>query len=144
MRYAYPCILSPDDEEGEGFVVTFPDVPEAVTGGKTRDGALVMAQDGLAVALGMYVKCRQEVPVPSAVAPSQVLVAVPPIVAAKLALYSAMRSQGITNVALAAQMGLSEGAIRRLVNPDHRSHISQVEKALHVFGRTLIVEDRVA
>ena len=144
MRYAYPCILSPDDEEGEGFVVTFPDVPEAVTGGKTRDGALVMAQDGLAVALGMYVKCRQEVPVPSAVAPSQVLVAVPPIVAAKLALYSAMRSQGITNVALAAQMGLSEGAIRRLVNPDHRSHISQVEKALHVVGRTLIVEDRVA
>ena len=144
MRYAYPCILSPDDEEGEGFVVTFPDVPEAVTGGKTRDGALVMAQDGLAVALGMYVKCRQEVPVPSAVAPSQVLVAVPPIVAAKLALYSAMRKQGITNVALAAQMGLSEGAIRRLVNPDHRSHINQVEKALYAVGRTLIVEDRVA
>ena len=144
MRYAYPCILTPVKEEGEGFVVTFPDVPEAITGGKTRDGALVMAQDGLAVALGMYVKSRDEVPVPSAVAPSQVLVAVPPIVAAKLALYSAMRSQGITNVALAAQMGLSEGAIRRLVNPDHRSHISQVEKALHAVGRTLIVEDRVA
>ena len=144
MRYAYPCILSPDEEEGEGFVVTFPDVPEAITGGKTRDGALVMAQDGLTVALGMYVKCRDEVPVPSAVAPSQVLVAVPPIVAAKLALYSAMRKQGITNVALAAQMGLSEGAIRRLVNPDHRSHINQVEKALYAVGRTLIVEDRVA
>ena len=144
MRYAYPCILSPDEEEGEGFVVTFPDVPEAVTGGKTRDGALVMAQDGLAVALGMYVKSREEIPVPSGVAPGQVLVAVPPIVAAKLALYSAMRSQGITNVALAAQMGLSEGAIRRLVNPDHRSHINQVEKALYAVGRTLIVEDRVA
>ena len=144
MRYAYPCILSPDEEEGEGFVVTFPDVPEAITGGKTREEALMMAQDGLAVALGMYVKSRQEIPVPSGVAPGQVLVAVPPIVAAKLALYSAMRSQGITNVALAAQMGLSEGAIRRLVNPDHRSHISQVEKALYAVGRTLIVEDRVA
>ena len=94
MRYAYPCILSPDEEEGEGFVVTFPDVPEAITGGKTREEALMMAQDGLAVALGMYVKSRQEIPVPSGVAPGQVLVAVPPIVAAKLALYSAMRSQG--------------------------------------------------
>ena len=143
MRYAYPCILSPD-EEGEGFMVTFPDVPEAITGAKTREEALMMAQDGLAVALGMYVKSREEIPVPSAVAPSQVLIAVPPIVAAKLALYSAMRSQGITNVALAAQMGLSEGAIRRLVNPDHRSHINQVEKALYAVGRTLIVEDRVA
>ena len=144
MRYAYPCILTPDEEEGEGFIVMFPDVPEAITGGKTQDDALVMAQDGLAVALGMYVKGREEVPVPSTVAPGQVLVAVPPIVAAKLALYSAMRSQGITNVALAARMGLSEGAIRRLVNPDHRSHISQVEKALQCVGRTLIVEDRVA
>ena len=144
MRYAYPCTLTPDDEEGEGYVVTFPDVPEAITGGKTWDDALVMAQDGLAVALGMYVKGREEIPVPSAVAPSQVLVAVPPIVAAKLALYSAMRSQGITNVALAGRMGLSEGAIRRLVNPNHRSHISQVGKALQAVGRTLIVEDRVA
>ena len=144
MRYAYPCTLTPDDEEGEGYVVTFPDVPEAITGGKTRKDALVMAQDGLAVALGMYVKGREEIPVPSAVAPGQVLVAVPPIVAAKLALYSAMRSQRITNVALAARLGLSEGAVRRLVNPNHRSHISQVEKALQAVGRTLIVEDRVA
>ena len=144
MRYAYPCTLTPDDEEGEGYVVTFPDVPEAITGGKTWDDALAMAQDGLAVALGMYVKGREEVPVPSAVAPGQVLVAVPPVVAAKLALYSAMRSQGITNVALAGRMGLSEGAIRRLVNPNHRTHISQVEKALQAVGRTLIVEDRVA
>ena len=144
MRYAYPCILTPDEEEGEGFVVRFPDVPEAITGAKTREDALVMAQDGLAVALGMYVKCSEEIPVPSAVAPGQALIAVPPIVAAKLALYSAMRSQGVTNVALATRLGLSEGAIRRLVNPSHRSHISQVEKALQSVGRTLIVEDRVA
>ena len=74
-------------------------------------------------------------PCPAPVAAGQVLIAVPPIVAAKLALYSAMRSQGITNVALAARLGLSEGAVRRLVNPDHRSHISQVEKALRAVGR---------
>ena len=93
MRHAYPCVLTPDEEEDECFVVTFPDVPEAITGAKTREDALVMAQDGLAVALGMYVKCREKIPVPSAIAPGQVMVAVPPIAAAKLALYSAMRSQ---------------------------------------------------
>ncbi len=144
MRYVYPCTLTPDEEEGEGFVVTFPDVTEAITGAKTREDSLEMAQDGLAVALGMYVKCREEIPVPSPVAEGQVLIAVPPIVAAKLALYSAMRSQRITNVALADRLGLSEGAVRRLVNPDHRSHISQVEKALRAVGRTLVVEDRAA
>ena len=144
MRYVYPCTLTHDDEEGKGFVVRFPDVPEAITGAKTREDSLKMAQDGLAIALGMYVKCRESIPSPSPVAPGQVLVAVPPIVAAKLALYSAIRNQGVTNVALAARLGLSEGAVRRLVNPSHRSHISQVEKALQAVGRTLVVEDRAA
>ena len=68
----------------------------------------------------------------------------PPIVAAKLALYTAMRAQGITKVALAARLGLSESAVRKLVNPDHRSHISSVERALRAVGRTLVVEDRAA
>ena len=42
---------------------------------------------------------------------------IPPVVAAKLALYSVMRSQGVTRVALAARLGLSEGAVRKLLNP---------------------------
>ena len=144
MRYTYPCSLTPDHEEGEGFVATFADVPEAITGAKTREETLALAQEGLAVALGMYVRCREDVPVPSPAADGQVLVPVPPIIAAKLALYTAMRKQGITNVALAARLQLSEGAVRRLTNPRHRSHISQVEKALQAVGRSLVVEDRAA
>ena len=54
---------------------------------------------------------------PSPATAGQELVAVPPIVAAKLALYTAMRAQGITKVALAARLGLSESAVRKLVNP---------------------------
>ena len=68
----------------------------------------------------------------------------PPIVAAKLALYTAMRAQGLAKVALAARLGLSESAIRKLVNPDHRSHIGQVENALKALGRTLVIEDKAA
>ena len=83
-------------------------------------------------------------PIPGSAADGQELVAVPPIVAAKLALYSAIRAQGITRVALAARLGVSEGAIRKLLNPDHRSHISQVEKALRAIGRALVLEDRAA
>ncbi len=144
MRYTYPCSLAPDREEGEGFVATFPDVPEAITGAKTREETLALVQVGLAVALGMYVRCREDIPVPSPAAAGQVLVPVPPIIAAKLALYTAMRKQGITNVALASRLQLSEGAVRRLTNPRHRSHIGQVEKALRAVGRSLVVEDRAA
>ena len=142
MQYSYPCILHP--EEGGGFWVSFPDVPSALTGGEDRAEALEMAEDALGVALAGYVHERWDIPVPSAAVKDQVLVAVPPVVAAKLALYTAMREQGITKVALAARLGLSESVVRRLLDPDHRSHIGQVEKALRAVGRTLVVGDRAA
>ena len=69
---------------------------------------------------------------------------VPAVVAAKLALYSAMRAQRITKVALADKLGVSESAVRKLTNPDHRSHVSQVQKALRALGRRLKVEVTVA
>ena len=58
----------------------------------------------------------------------------------KLALYTAMREQQLSKVGLAARMGLSEGAIRKLLNPEHRSHIRQVEKALRKVDKRLVVE----
>ena len=103
-----------------------------------------MAKDCLGVALGMYVKAREDIPSPSPISKGQVLISVVPIVAAKLALYAALREQGMTNVALAVRLGLQENAVRRLLDPGHRSHIAAVEKALRVVGRSLVVEDRPA
>ncbi len=142
MRYAYPCVLTP--EEGGGFFVRFPDVPGALTCGEDRTEALMMAEDALAVALAGYVQQRRDIPAPSPVKAGQEIVTLPPLVAAKLALYTAMRQQGVTKVALAARLGLSESVVRRLVNPEHRSHISQIEKALRAVGRKLAVEDQAA
>lgn len=149
MRYAYPCNIVPDEEEQratgrEAYVVNFPDVYGANTGGWSWEETLEMAQDCLGVALAMYVDDRQEIPSPSPLAEGQVLISVAPIVAAKLALYAAMREQGLTNVALAARLGLQENAVRRLVDPGHRSHITSVEKALRAVGRDLVLEDRAA
>ena len=140
MQYVYPCVLTPEDEGG--FFVSFPDVPEALTGGDNRAEELAMAEDALAAALGMYVKEREDIPVPSIAVAGQAVVAVPAIVAAKLALYTAMRRQGISKVALAERLGLSEGAVRKLCDPDHRSHIGTVEDALRAIGRSLVLGDR--
>ena len=149
MRYIFPCDIIRDEEEEmatgrEAYVVTFPDVPEAITGGWSWEEALEMAEDGLGVALSFYVDRREDIPVPSPLTDGQVLVPVPSLIAAKLTLYTAMRKQGMTNVSLAERLGLSETAVRRLVNPNHRSHISQVQRALKAVGRSLIVEDRAA
>ena len=146
MRYAYPCNIVSDEEEmqasgRQAYNVSFPDVYGANTGGWSWDEALEMAEDCLAAALGMYVKSREDIPAPSPLREGDVLVSVTPIVAAKLALYTAMREHGVSNVALASRLDLQENAVRRLVDPGHRSHISSVERALKAVGRSLVVED---
>ena len=154
MRFAYPCNIVFDEggsmEIGretdvvsfrEGYSVTFPDVYGANTGGHSWEEAIEMAEDGLGVALGMYVKAGEDLPTPSRVRDGQVLVPVPLLVAAKLTLYTAMRQQGITNDALASRLGLGVDAVQKLVSPRYRSHISQLERALRAVGRALVVED---
>lgn len=97
-KIAYPCVLTPDVEEGAGYVVTFPDVPEAITGARTREESLCLAEDALAVALSAFVENREEIPVPSPVADGQDVVAVPPALAAELQLYMPILDPPATRV----------------------------------------------
>lgn len=138
MIYAYPCVLTPD-EDGS-LVAAFPDIPEAISGGVDRSQTLSLAEDALATALAGYVHEKWDIPEPSQALPGQHVVPVPTVVAAKLALYSAMRAQHITKVELARRLSISESAVRKLANPDHRSHIGQVHKALQAVGQSLRVE----
>lgn len=134
----YPATI---DVDTAGFhLVTFPDIPEAGTDAETREDALREAPDALIAALGGYIEARRAIPSPSKAKRGQVMVALPVLAAAKLALYEAMRTAQITNVELGQRLGISEGAVRRLLDLDHRSHIGQVEAALAVLGRRLVVD----
>ena len=64
----------------------------------------------------------------------------PTVVAAKLALYSAMHEQRISNAELASRLGISESTVQKLIDPERNSPIVQVQKALQALGRSLIVE----
>lgn len=73
-----------------------------------------------------------------------IAVAVDPLTAAKLELYTAMRDQGVTKRALAERLGLSDTTVGRLTDPDHRSHISLFSKALRAVRRGLVIEGRAS
>lgn len=62
--FMYPATLTPDKKDG-GFVVTFPDIPEAIAQGETKDEALSAAKDALESALDFYFEDKRTVPVPS-------------------------------------------------------------------------------
>lgn len=141
MDYAYPCMLTPD-EEGSSFVVNFPDVPEAITGGATREESLILAEDALVVALSMYVDA--DIPTPGAPAGGQVPITLPPQAAAQLALYTAMRHEGKTTRDLARSLGIRESRARRLLDLSRPSRLDQVLRALRSLGRTLVVRDDAA
>lgn len=139
MRYVYPVNLVPDDDGR--FVVTSPDVPEALADGATIEEALLEMGAMLGAALAGYAREGRDIPTPSATRRGQYTAAVAPLVAAKLALRAAMAEQGVSNVALAKRLDLSEAAVRRLVDPDHGSRLEGVVRALAALGRGLVVED---
>lgn len=136
MRYAYPYELTPQPEGG--FTVTFGDVPEAITQGDTEEQAAAMAEDALVTALSFYTDRAERLPTPSS-AEGRRLAYLPPLVAAKLALHDAMLAAGISNVALARQLGTDEKTVRRLRDPLHQSRINQVDAALRALGKRMAI-----
>ena len=136
MRFAYPYELIAQPEGG--FIVTFPDVPEAITQGETEEEAARMAEDALITALSFYTDDSEPLPHPSPARRRRVA-HVPPLVAAKLLLHDAMTTAGILNVDLARRLGVDEKVVRRLRDPLYKSRIDRVDKALRAIGKRIEV-----
>ena len=135
----YPVILTPD----EGTVlVTFPDVPEAITFGMDEDEALLHAIDALESALSFYVQARKPLPVASRPKRGQRTVRPSALEGAKLGVYQAMTEQGIKKAELARRLGWHMPQVDRLFDLHHASRLDQIEAAARVLGRHL--EVRVA
>lgn len=140
MRYTYAAEVL---EEPDGITVTFPDVPGAITCGDTRAEALARAEDALVSMMAALVEDNQPIPRPSP-ARGRLLISVPALAAAKLALHDAMLAARLSNVELGRRLGLDEKQVRRLRDPLHRSHIDKVEAALRILGKRLEVEVKEA
>ena len=133
--FAYPVTLTPDEVDG-GFVVTFRDVPEAITQGEDVPDALVQAADALEEAIAGRIRNGDEIPVPSA-SRGEPIVPVPALMAAKAALHLALQHQGITKSELAQRLGCDEKEVRRLLDPRHPSKLPRIQAAITVLGKRI-------
>jgi antitoxin HicB len=59
--------------------------------------------------------------------------------APKLALYLAMREQGMRNTELAKRLGISETVVRRLLDPKHNTKPEKIQAALAALGKRIVV-----
>lgn len=134
MAFLYPARVT---REGNEYLVTFPDVPEAITTGATRDEALAMATDALVTAMDFYFEDRRAVPLPSPVKRGQVTVDLPASVAMKVLLLNELVSSGIRNAELARRMHTTAQEVTRLTDLHHPTKIDTVARALKTLGRSL-------
>ena len=137
MRYVYPAGLDPEPD-GSAVNLCFPDVPGARTWGDDRAEALALAEDCLVTALYGCIRHGEPIPRPGP-ARGRPMLAVPPLVAAKLALYTAMREQGIEMDQLARRLGMSEKVVHAMLHLKRRAHIGHLERALAQLGVRLEV-----
>jgi antitoxin HicB len=135
MRYVYMANLETDPDGG--MLVTFADVPEAITHGETLSEALSNAREALGLALRGIVQEGRATPEPLAV--DGVAVAVDAEEAIKLAVIEAFREAGISKRELARRLNKSENEARRILDPDHPSKLSQLQDAMQALGKTIVI-----
>jgi antitoxin HicB len=135
--FAYPATFQ-RDENGRP-VVTFPDFPACHTDGKDLREAVEEAIDCLGSVIASRIAERTTIPPPSRLKRGQRLVPVPLWIAGKLALYLAMRDQGIGNSALARRLGVRETVVRRMLDPNHETRSEKLQAALDALGKRIVV-----
>ena len=132
----YPALFESD---GNGFCVSFPDIPEALTSGETMDEARAMAADALLTAMDFYFEDRRPVPAPSKAKRGEELVALPASATAKVLLLNEMIAQKITPAELARRLGMSPQLVNRIVDIHHATKIDTIAEAVEALGKQLEV-----
>jgi antitoxin HicB len=133
----YPVRLKAEEEGG--YVVTFPDIPEAITQGEDIEDAMIHAADALESALEFYFEGRRPVPAPSKPKRGQRVVELSPSVSAKVLLLNEMLRKKIRPAELARLIGTTPQEVNRLTNIRHTTRIDRIDVALRALGKRLIV-----
>jgi antitoxin HicB len=123
--------------EADGYTVTFPDIPEAITCGDTEEEALRHATDALETALDFYFEQNRPVPLPSRARRGQPVVELAASLSAKVLLLNEMIEQGVRPAELARRLKTTPQEVNRLTNIQHTTRIDGIAAALKALGKRL-------
>jgi len=130
----YYCII---EKEGNEYIAEFPDMPNIVTCGFSKDEALAMAKEALDGCLEADISHGNTIPKP--VFKKGYPIAVANHITVPMQLRELRGEQSQTDVA--KKLGLSYQAYQRLENPRKSNPtIKTLERIAHVFGRELNIQ----
>lgn len=131
----YPAIF---ELGGKGrVIVTFRDIPEAITEGDDEADVAAMAADALLTSMDSYFEGKRPVPMPSAVEPGECLVSLPISAWVKVLLLNEMLAKNIRPTDLARLMQMKPQEVIRIIDLHYSTKIDTVAQALRVLNREL-------
>ena len=137
----FPARLEAD---ADALMVAFPDFDDSVTYGADETEARSMAADCLIEAIAARMALKEDIPIPSPIRRHDIPVALPTLAAAKVALYRAMRENGVSMAQLARLLACDFQQVRRLLSLSHRSRLDQLDAAFEALGKRLELRVRDA
>lgn len=130
----YPVEIKPD---GKFFLITFPDIPEAITQGDDIEDAMRQGADALETALDYYFEVGRTVPAPSKPRRGQRVIELPASLTAKVLLLNEMVAQKVRPVELARRLLVTPQEVTRLIDLHHTTKIDGIASALKALGKTM-------
>lgn len=124
--------LTPDDNDT--LLATCPELPEVTSFGETEAKALDSVRDGILFAIQIRISNREDVPVFRRPRKGQRAVDLGSRVAAKVAVYRAMRAKAWRKADLARAMKVPPSEIDRLLNLRYRTSHEALDDALAAQG----------
>lgn len=132
--FTYPIDIEPD---GDGFLVTCPDLPEVTTDADTILEAKDRAKDAIEEAIAARLIDFEEIPRPSEggarCAPLD------PYISTKVHLFWRLQEIGETRAGLARRLGWHRNSVDRLFQPRHATKLDQFDAAFHALGAQLTI-----
>ena len=135
--YYYARFLQ--DPVSKAYVVSFRDIPEALTQGGTYEEAKKSAKNALITAIEFYFEDMQEIPKPSAPQEGEIEIKMPLNIWAKVNLLNTLIETGTTQAELARKMGKTRQYIHRLIDLHHNTKIDTIDSALEALGKRGVV-----
>ncbi|MCH7381391.1 type II toxin-antitoxin system HicB family antitoxin [Acinetobacter higginsii] len=132
MLYPAKFDLNPDTG---CYVVSFRDLPEALTQGYSIDEARTQAIDALIDALDFYFEDERPVPLPSVLQDGEQLVELPLSVWSKVLLLNTMLEQNVNQSQLGKMLNKPRQEINRMTNLSHATKIDSIVEALKALGK---------
>ena len=129
----YNCVI---EQDGDKYIVQFPDMPNIQTFGLNHEEALAMAKEALEGCLESDIS--RGIPIPAPSYRKGYPVTVSSHIALALQLRKLRGEQSQTDIA--RKLGLSYQAYQRLENPRKTNPtVKTLEKIAHVYGRELSI-----